>query len=346
MSSPILRHPDEADLMRFLDGELAEREARALRRHTGSCWQCRRDLNEMQTAIDAYLRLRDAASSTAPPRAWDPLHLPVLEARRRVWPVWRMALATGVVLAGMFYLRPVAPVVEVKKPAPVAAPAQAPVEKRVVAQAAEKVAVISLVALEVQVLAALHRVGADLGEAVEVIVEKDGVLVRGTALDPARAAVIREAVAGARFELVEPKAVAADGAPGSAIKPRPVVFGVGDDLANAVIDASDAITARAHALGRMATRFAGVRLSEGDAGLVRDIEEDHRQALRQHVGQLRKLLAELRVPEGAVGERRPLAQLARELDELVSAGFAGAQSSLSDAEIVDRLRTVLRELAR
>lgn len=343
MSSPILQHPDEADMMRFLDGELAEREAGAIRRHTDSCWQCRRDLNEMQTAIDAYLRVRDAVAYP-PPQGWGELHLPVTE-ERRVWPVWSLALAAGTVFAGVFLLRPEAPAPVPMKTAPVVAPAPAAAGKRFVERAPETVK-DSPVSREVRVLAGLHRVGADLGEAVEVIAGKDEVLVRGTALDPARAAVIRAAIAGARFELVEPETVAAEGVPGAAVVPRPVVFGVADAMANTVIDESDAITARAHALGRLAARFKGVALEDADTRVVREIEKDHWVALRQHVSQMRKLLAELQVPDVADVRDRSMAELARELDELVSAGFGGAQSSLSDAEIVGRLKSVLRELER
>lgn len=350
MNSPTSQHPDEAELMRFLDGELSERDARALRRHTESCWQCRRDLNEMQTTIDAYLRAREAVSYPPAPREWMPLRFPVIEEQRRVWPLWRLALAGGVVFAGVLYLRPTAPVA-VQKAAPVVSPAvsappPAPVPQLVVRTAPEKAAAVPLVSLEVQVLAGLHRVGADLGEAVEVIVEKDGILVRGTALDPKRAAVIRDAVVGARLELVEPKAIVADGGTATTVVPRPTVFGVRDDAANAVIDESDAIVARAHALARLAARFKRVTLSTEDAETVREIESDHRASLRQHAGELRKLLAALRAPEAAGEDLRPMAELARDLDELVSAGFAGAQSPLSDDEIVGRLHRILRGLAR
>jgi len=196
------------------------------------------------------------------------------------------------------------------------------------------------------VLAGLHRVGADLGEAVEVLVEKDGILVRGTALDPRRADVIREAVAGARLELIEPKAIVPEGGTATTVVPRPTVFGVRDDAANEVIDKSDAIIARAHALARLAARFQGVTLSGEDARTIREIEFNHRASLRRHAGELRKLLAELRAPEAAEEDLRPMADLARDLDELVSAGFAGAQSPLSDDEIVRRLQRILRGLAR
>lgn len=344
MSSPILQHPDEADLMRFLDGELPERDALAIRRHAEACWQCRRDLNEMQTTIDAYLRLRDAEVLPPPPREWKELPLPDSDPRRRVWPIWRMALASAVVAAAIFYLRPAAPVVQQapKMPPPIEAKARVVTPKPAPEKTAEPPARVT----EAQILAALHRVGADLGEPVEVIVEKDGIRVRATALDPARAAAIREAVAGARFELVEPKLVGS--APGEVtpVVPRPVVFGVNDELANAVIDESDAITARAHALGALAARFKGAKLPATDAALVRDMEEDHTQALRQHVAQLRKLVATLPTAAAPARDAEPLSELARELDELVSAGFAGAASPLSDADLVSRLQRVLRELAR
>ena len=176
-----------------------------------------------------------------------------------------------------------------------------------------------MVSLELKILAGLHRVGADLGEDVEVILEKDGILVRAMALDPARVPVIREAVDGARLELVEPKAV---------------------------IDESDAIVTRAHALSRLAARFQTVTLSNVDANLLQDIENSHRTALRIHVRQLQKLLSALELPEAAGEDIRPTADLARDLDQLISAGFAGARSPLSDAEIVERLQRVLRGLAR
>ena len=175
---------------------------------------------------------------------------------------------------------------------------------------------------------------------------KDGILVRGTALDPSRAAVIREAVVGARLELVEPKAIVAEGGTATTVVPRPTVFGVRDDAANAVIDESDAIVARAHAIARLAARFQTVTLSAEDAQSIREIENDHRVSLRQHVEQLRKLLAALPAREAAGEDLRPMADLARDLDELVSAGFAGAQSPLSDDEIVGRLQRILRGLAR
>lgn len=181
MNSPSSHHPSEAELMRFLDGELSPRQSRALRSHTGSCWQCRRDLNEMQTTIDAYLRLRASLPCPPPPREWAPLPFPAIEAPRRAWPLWKVALGAGVVFAGVIYLRPAAPVVD-RPPIPATvAPVQAPAPpppRPAPKQAPKEEVVVPLVSLELKILAGLHRVGADLGEDVEVIVEKDGILVR------------------------------------------------------------------------------------------------------------------------------------------------------------------------
>jgi len=356
MSSPNLQHPDEADLMRLLDGELAGRSAREIRSHIESCWQCRRDLNEMQSAIDAFLRFREASilpQIPPPPQSWPDLRgrcedLDLALAPRRL-PVWRMAIAAGLIgmaaLAGVIFWRPAAPVVEMK-PAPVEVQKKSAPPAAIVPHARGRLPEASAGPTEIQVLAALHGIGADLGEAVEVIAGQDGILVRATALDPARAAVIKEAVRGARFETIEPKAVAAEGEDGPAVLPRPVVFGAGNDFANVVIDEADAIMARAHGLGQLSARFSGAKLADGDALTLRRIEDDHRQALRRLAVQLQKLLAPLQVPEAPGELKLSMADAAREMDELVSAGFGGAPSTRTDAEIVSRLLRVLRELER
>ena len=345
--------------MRLLDGELAARDAREVRQHIEACWQCRRDLNEMQTAIDVFLRFREVAilpQIPPPPRSWPDLRgrcedLDLAVKPRRLQ-VWRLALAAGVMglvaLAGVVYLRPVAPVVEVR-PAPVEARKKPVPMAAIVNEPAERAPEISLPSVEVQVLAALHSLGADLGEAVEVTVVRDAVVVQGTALDPARAAAIQAAltaIPGVRWQSIQPPSAVSDGVAGAAVTPRPTVFGVRDDFANAVLDASDAITARAHALGRMTERFSGAKLAERDALIVRQIEDDHRQTLRQHAVQLQKLLAPLQVPEAPGEFNLSMTDAARELDELVSAGFGGAQSTRTDTEIVSRLLRVLREFER
>ena len=46
MSNNFREHPDESTVLRFLDGELTEREAAELRGHLDGCWQCRRNLGE------------------------------------------------------------------------------------------------------------------------------------------------------------------------------------------------------------------------------------------------------------------------------------------------------------
>ena len=75
MSNSFREHPDESIGLRFLDGELTEREAAELRSHLDGCWQCRRNLGEWQGLIDAFLRLRETIQFPAgppPPNPWLP----------------------------------------------------------------------------------------------------------------------------------------------------------------------------------------------------------------------------------------------------------------------------------
>jgi len=67
MNNNFREHPDESTVLRFLDGELTEREAAELRSHLDGCWQCRRNLGEWQGTIDAFLRLRETVQFPADP---------------------------------------------------------------------------------------------------------------------------------------------------------------------------------------------------------------------------------------------------------------------------------------
>jgi len=49
---------DDADLISYLDGELARAEQEYARTHLESCWNCRSQLLAMQNSIESFLRLR------------------------------------------------------------------------------------------------------------------------------------------------------------------------------------------------------------------------------------------------------------------------------------------------
>jgi anti-sigma factor RsiW len=67
------RHPDGEVLLRLADGELPGRQARKLRSHLESCWQCRTELQEMQNIVGECVRYRANVLQSllpAPPSPW------------------------------------------------------------------------------------------------------------------------------------------------------------------------------------------------------------------------------------------------------------------------------------
>jgi hypothetical protein len=67
------RHPDGEVLLRFADGELPARQARKIRSHLESCWQCRTELGETQSIVGECVRYRQNVLQPLmppPPAAW------------------------------------------------------------------------------------------------------------------------------------------------------------------------------------------------------------------------------------------------------------------------------------
>ena len=73
MSNPEARHPDPIDLLRSLDGELEPRQARRIRQHLETCWECRTAVDELQETVAACVRYRKNVLHTnlpSPPAPW------------------------------------------------------------------------------------------------------------------------------------------------------------------------------------------------------------------------------------------------------------------------------------
>jgi hypothetical protein len=70
-----MRHPDDGQLLRYLDGELPGRKARLLRSHLEGCGQCRSELEALEETASDGLRYRQSVSALlpAPPAAWQEL---------------------------------------------------------------------------------------------------------------------------------------------------------------------------------------------------------------------------------------------------------------------------------
>jgi hypothetical protein len=71
-----MHHPDHGQLLLYLDGELAGRKAKQIRTHLEACWQCRTELQALETTIADCVKYRNemlAASLPPAPAQWKPL---------------------------------------------------------------------------------------------------------------------------------------------------------------------------------------------------------------------------------------------------------------------------------
>jgi hypothetical protein len=73
-----MRHPEQERLLRYADGEIAGREAAELRDHLAACWECRTQLEELQSTIGECVRYRRALQEglvEPPPAPWFDIEL-------------------------------------------------------------------------------------------------------------------------------------------------------------------------------------------------------------------------------------------------------------------------------
>jgi hypothetical protein len=204
-------------------------------------------------------------------------------------------------------------------------------------------------ARELEVVAALHRIGADLGEPVEVDRTKERILVTVTGLDDRRRQQITEALAGldsVEIRLIEPRARAAgpnrrgtvaetSGHPAGALlaelETRLGSRASVDQFVDRALVSSDAVLSRAHALRALAQRFpsdVAASMAPADRALLGAIARDHTEGLRVRFADLQSTLA------AALPDVAPAAQ-----DRLVTPGAwqETAQSLFAAARSLDEL---------
>ncbi len=73
MNNLDVRHREDGLLLRYLDGELPGRKARQVRTHLEACWQCRAEVEALESAIGECVRYRKdvlAPSLPPPPEPW------------------------------------------------------------------------------------------------------------------------------------------------------------------------------------------------------------------------------------------------------------------------------------
>jgi hypothetical protein len=233
---------------------------------------------------------------------------------------------------------------------------------------------------ELQVVAALHDVGADLGDPVEVSRSQTEILVKGVGIAPARQQEIKNAI-GSKPNVV----VRFSDSPPAAAQDQPIVTNdasAGGDLrqlqrrmaeqlggrANLeqlgvqVLDSSESLMARAYALHRLAEQFpltSERELSVADREVLRRLRAEHSAALLRQVieidRELQPLLATVAGDRGASPENgipsqswqaatEDLFQSARRLDKLLGVIFGAAPSETPGGQIPAQLKTSLAEL--
>ena len=67
MKIPSMRHPESEELLRYVDGESPARAARQIRSHLEKCWECRVELEELQSTVGECVRYTGRHAQATPP---------------------------------------------------------------------------------------------------------------------------------------------------------------------------------------------------------------------------------------------------------------------------------------
>lgn len=167
---------------------------------------------------------------------------------------------------------------------------------------------------ELRVIAALHAIGADLGEPIDVERGAGAIEVRVTGLGQHRRDQIRTALSGIPFVQLRledlqqgyaPAPLAPPKSAAPAARSNPLIAGLAARLGNGtsisgltdeLIDVTDRASQRAFALRALARRFpveAESQMSTADSATLRGILQDHTAALLTALREIRRLVAPL-----------------------------------------------------
>jgi hypothetical protein len=187
---------------------------------------------------------------------------------------------------------------------------------------------------ELQVLAALHRIGADLGDPIEVTREQGHLLVSGVGIESKRQRQVQEALSGSpnvriRFSepAVGPSRTSLEGSTNnsSGMEALPLRSRmekqVGghqnfEQLSAHVLDASDTLMSRVYALRRLAERFprqAELQLSPEDRQLLSQLNHEHAVVLARQSREMEQLLTGVLSPLGGMANTSTGVALSSEL---------------------------------
>lgn len=233
---------------------------------------------------------------------------------------------------------------------------------------------------ELQVFAALHRLGADLGDPVEVSRTAERIVVSGVGVDPQRQQQIETALEPMPDVVVkfsEPKvhepipaepgvqtpSVPSDLAGLQArIETQQGGRAAYDRFAAAVLDGYDAAMARLYALRRLAQRFpqdVEAQLAPGERDILRNLRREHADAFAAGIRQVQRTMTpaldalgapapHVPVPSNATGSWQPatedLFSLARRVEINLGGLLGSASAAVSASELPTRLAADLAHL--
>lgn len=232
---------------------------------------------------------------------------------------------------------------------------------------------------ELHAVAALHQVGADLGDPIEISRAGGNVLVTGVGIAPQRQQQIETALAAEPRVIVRfSEPAPAKGQPEAETRAEATVSGdvralqaqiaqqVGgrarfDQLAAQVLDLSDAMMSRVYALRRLAERFSPqteAALGPEDQRILAGLRQEHIAVVRQKTNEIDRLLrpALLAVSPAAVGPpenpvqtswqsgAQDLFQSARSVEKLAAVMFGAAPGESADLQLPSRLLASLAQL--
>jgi hypothetical protein len=227
---------------------------------------------------------------------------------------------------------------------------------------------------ELRAVAALHEVGADLGDPVEVSRTASEVVVSGVGVDPARQREIQNALNAQPRVIVRfsesapssarPTRASNDTAPSADAQQlqNRIAAQVGgranfEQLASQVLDLSEPMMSRAYALRHLAELFppeVESQLSAQDRQLLRHLQQEHIAALRQQAADLNRMLKPVLPSAGGThggalltGAWQPatedLFQTARRVEKLLAVMFAAAPGESADDQIPAQLLSNLTQ---
>lgn len=375
MSKFYLQHPEDDQLLAYSDGELKGLAATRVRRHLKDCWRCRTQLEDLQATVTGFMRYKERILESQlpePPAGWRNLKLEFERIDRTVPPprfqdrmvarygvpairVASVAVVLAVTSLGYVVVRQFNAPAEIQpavpqerlvgQPVP-GAPNRVPAPVLRVQEQAGGVAPHPATFksnAEVQVVAALHRAGADLGEPIEITRDSQGqVIVTATSLESGRRAQVQQALAaisGVQLKFQDARPAGRGPARATALVEggrlpwqaeleqilggRAAVEGFG----NTVLDLSDNVVARAHALRKLDEQFAAAQLDPAERALVDQIAAEHRAELAKSAGELRKRVAPILAKLGtgvSTSTKWPLLTAAQQTDQWMNVIFAGA----------------------